>query len=161
MWILAPLRTSLLSNLKALCLNFLFVKWGYQKYLPSWGYHEDQWIYICVYRYINMSVCVCVHAYSVMSNSLWHFDCSPPGSSVLRILQARILEWLAFLPSGDLPDPGTEPASPKYFTLTGRFFTIEPPRKLVHTHTHTHTYTYTHTHIFIIYMAVVVTGIWK
>jgi len=22
-------------------------------------------------------------------------DCSPPGSSVLRILQARILEWVA------------------------------------------------------------------
>ena len=33
-------------------------------------------------------------------------DCSPSGSSVHRILQARILEW-----AGDLPDPGIKPAS--------------------------------------------------
>ena len=30
---------------------------------------------------------------------------SPPGSSVHGILQARILEWVACPPSGDLPDP--------------------------------------------------------
>ena len=33
-------------------------------------------------------------------------DCSLPGSSVLGILQARILEWVAFPSPGDLPDPG-------------------------------------------------------
>ena len=32
---------------------------------------------------------------SVMSDSLWPMDCNPPGSSVLEILQARILEWVA------------------------------------------------------------------
>ena len=37
---------------------------------------------------------------------------SPPGSSVHQILQARILEWLPFPSSGDLPNPGTEPVSP-------------------------------------------------
>ena len=31
-------------------------------------------------------------------------DCRPPGSSVHGILQARILEQVAFLPPGDLPD---------------------------------------------------------
>ena len=36
-------------------------------------------------------------------------DCSPPGSSVHGILQARILEWVAFPPPGDLPNPGMEP----------------------------------------------------
>ena len=36
-------------------------------------------------------------------------DCSPPGSSVHGILQARILEWVAFPSPGDLPDPGIEP----------------------------------------------------
>ena len=30
-----------------------------------------------------------------MSDSLWPMDCSPPGSSVHGILQARILEWVA------------------------------------------------------------------
>ena len=40
-------------------------------------------------------------------------DCNLPGSSVHRILQERILEWVATssLP-GDLPDPGIESRSP-------------------------------------------------
>ena len=38
-------------------------------------------------------------------------DCSPPGSSVHEILQARILEWVAMPPPGDLPDPGIKPIS--------------------------------------------------
>ena len=32
---------------------------------------------------------------SVLSNSLWPVDCSPPSSSIHRILQARILKWVA------------------------------------------------------------------
>ena len=36
-------------------------------------------------------------------------DCSPPGSSVQGIFQARILEWVAISYSRDLPDPGVEP----------------------------------------------------
>ena len=32
-------------------------------------------------------------------------DCSPPGSSVHGILQARILEWVAMPSSKDLPNP--------------------------------------------------------
>ena len=39
-------------------------------------------------------------------------DCSPPGSSVHRILQARILEWVVIPFFGDLPNPGIEPGSP-------------------------------------------------
>ena len=34
----------------------------------------------------------CMHGRSVMSNSLWPMDCSPPGSPVHGIFQARILE---------------------------------------------------------------------
>ena len=37
--------------------------------------------------------------------------CSPPGSSVHEVLQARILE-LPFPSSGDLPNPGIKPGSP-------------------------------------------------
>ena len=36
-------------------------------------------------------------------------DCSPPGSSVRGILQARILKWVAIPSPGDLPDAGIEP----------------------------------------------------
>jgi len=38
-------------------------------------------------------------------------DCSPPGSSVPGILQARIL-GLPFPSAGDLPDPGIKLTSP-------------------------------------------------
>ena len=38
-------------------------------------------------------------------------NCSPPGFSVHEILQARILEWVACPPPGDLLDPGMEPMS--------------------------------------------------
>ena len=48
--------------------------------------------------------------------------CSPPGSSVHGILQARILEWVAIPFSRDLPNPGIKPMSP---ALAG-FFTVEP-----------------------------------
>ena len=41
-------------------------------------------------------------------------DCSPPGSSVHGILQTRILEWVAMLSPGDLPDPGIELAPPAW-----------------------------------------------
>ena len=38
-------------------------------------------------------------------------DCSPPGSSVHEISQARILEWVTISFSRDLPNPGIEPRS--------------------------------------------------
>ena len=39
-------------------------------------------------------------------------DCSPPGSSVHGILQARILEGVAIPFLRELPNPGIEPGSP-------------------------------------------------
>ena len=50
-------------------------------------------------------------------------DCSLLGSSVHEILQARILEWVAIPPPGDLPDSGIEPASLTSPVLASRFFT--------------------------------------
>ena len=38
--------------------------------------------------------------------------CSPPGSFVHGVLQARMLEWVPCLPPGDLPNPGIKPMSP-------------------------------------------------
>ena len=46
---------------------------------------------------------------------------SPPGSSVYRILQARILEWVAIPSPVDLPEIGIEPRSP---CIAGKFFTV-------------------------------------
>ena len=38
--------------------------------------------------------------------------CTPPGSSVHGILQARTLECVAIPSPGNLPNPGIEPGSP-------------------------------------------------
>ena len=39
-------------------------------------------------------------------------DCSPPGSSVHGISQARMQEWVAMPFSGDLPNLGIKSGSP-------------------------------------------------
>jgi len=53
-------------------------------------------------------------------------DCSPPGSSVCGIRQARILEWVAIFFSRDLPNPAIKSMPP---ALAGGFFSAEPPGK--------------------------------
>ena len=62
-------------------------------------------------------------------------DYNPPGSSVHRIAQVRILEWVAISFSGDLPDPGIESTSLVSPVLAGRFFITEPPGKPYHVYT--------------------------
>ena len=47
-------------------------------------------------------------------------DCSPPGFSVYRIFQARILEWVAISFN---PNSGIELASLESPALAGGFFT--------------------------------------
>ena len=51
-------------------------------------------------------------------------DCSPPGSSIHGILQARILSGLPFPSPGDLLNPGIKPRSP---ALQADALTSEPP----------------------------------
>ena len=53
-------------------------------------------------------------------------DSSPPGFSVLGILQGRILEWVAIPSPRDLPDPEIEPQSP---ALQADSLPSEPPGK--------------------------------
>ena len=56
-------------------------------------------------------------------------DCSPPGSSVHGILQARIWSGLPFSPPGDLLDPEIKFESPASPVLADGFFITEPPSK--------------------------------
>ena len=49
-------------------------------------------------------------------------DCSPPGSSVHGIFQARILEWVAMPPPGDFRNPGIKLASLMSLALARGFF---------------------------------------
>ena len=72
-----------------------------------------------------------MHVFSVASNSLRPYGpvmgCSLPGSSVHRILQARIVEWVAMPASR-----GFFPGKLASAALAGEFFTAEPPGKLRH-----------------------------
>ena len=61
-----------------------------------------------------------------MSNSCDPLDYSPLGFYIIGFLRQEYWSGLPFPPSGDLPDPGREPASP---ALAGSFFTAEPPGK--------------------------------
>ena len=51
-------------------------------------------VHVQIEKRVKKSICVSVSR-SVLSGSLQPLDCSPPGSSVHGILQARILEWVA------------------------------------------------------------------
>ena len=73
-----------------------------------------------VWHFGLLYVCVCAQSCPTLCNLM---DCSPQGSSVHGILQARILEWITILFSGNLPDPGIESASLASPALAGRFFT--------------------------------------
>ena len=75
------------------------------------------------------SACVCAKSVQLCLTLFDPMDCSPPGSSVHTILQARILELVTMPSSRDLPDPGIEPASLASSAIAGRFFSAEPPGK--------------------------------
>ena len=60
-------------------------------------------------------------------------DCSPQGSSVHGISQARILEWVAISFSRGSSQPRAEPMSP---VSAGGFFTTEAPGKPINNETH-------------------------
>ena len=66
----------------------------------------------------TLSVCV---SHSVMSTFCNPMDCSPPGSSVREILQARLLEWVAIFFSRGSSRPRDWIW---VFCIAGRFFTI-------------------------------------
>ena len=104
------------------------VSLAYDRYLLNEWAGRKQWCYLKTTMYppsIHPSICF-IHyknesesvSHSVMSNSLWPMQCSPPGSFVHGILQARILEKLAMLfskgSSHERRDlfPEIEPASP-------------------------------------------------
>ena len=80
------------------------------------------YIYIInvIFSTSQWGVCVCAQLCLILCDPM---DYSPPGSSVHRIMQARILNGLPFPTQGDLPDAGIEPASLAPLTLAGRFFT--------------------------------------
>ena len=77
-------------------------------------------------------LCMCVHAKSLEAfPSLCDpMDCSPPGSSVHEILQARILEWVA-MPSSRGSSWSRDWICNFYVTCIGRWvLPLVPPGKI-------------------------------
>ena len=70
--------------------------------------------------------CACVRSVAQLCLTFGDpMDCSPPGSTVQGISQAKY----HFLPPGDRPDPGIKPMSLVSLVLAGGFFIIVPPGK--------------------------------
>ena len=70
-------------------------------------------------------MCVCI----LLCLTLWDpMDCSPAGSSVHRILQARILEWVV-MPSSKGSSQPRDWTPSGGSCIAGGFFTTEPPWK--------------------------------
>ena len=93
---------------------------GFQE--GTWGKHAIR--YVCVY--VCMSVCVYVLVTQSCPTFCGHMDCSLSGSSVHRILQARILEWFAIPFARGSSQPGDWT---RVSCIASGFFTTEPPGK--------------------------------
>ena len=77
--------------------------------------------------FLMMTICRCVLFNPITRVQLWLAlcdpkDCSPPGSSVKGIFQARILDGLPCPPPGNLPDPGIKSTYLVSPALAGGFF---------------------------------------
>ena len=79
------------------------VKKGWKRYSEGQGKNEENKALVC------KMLCVCMLSRSVVSDYFDLMDCSPPGSSVHGIFQARILEWGAISFLGDPPHLGIKP----------------------------------------------------
>ena len=103
----------------------MFVVLPYKIHLVTIYLKIALYLYLCVC--VCVCVCVCARAHSQWCLILCDpMHCSPPGSSVHGILQARTLEQVATSSSKGSSPPGMELAS---LALAGRYFTIEPPGK--------------------------------
>ena len=67
---------------------------------PKWIATVNKWL-----NHVEYKIIVAVQSLSHVQLFCDPMDCSPPGSSVSGISQARILEWAATSSPGDLPDP--------------------------------------------------------
>ena len=92
----------------------------------SSNYHTHGYECNDISRYLQQEWCgdVCMLSHVQLCNPM---DCSPLGSSVHGIFQARILEWIAISYSRGSANPGIKPGS--LASPAGRFFTTALPGK--------------------------------
>ena len=83
---------------------------------------------VCVRARVCVCVCVCVCALWLQSClNLWNpMDCSPPGSSVHGMLQARIPKWVGVSSSRGCSRPRDRSCVSSASCIAGKFFITEP-----------------------------------
>ena len=104
--------------------------WEIVKWIPL----IEQWIFkitriLRVLKFhITTEYCLVAKLYSTLCNPM---DCSPPGSSVHGISQARILEWFAisFSRGSSRPRDGLNPRLPVSAALRVGSLPTEPPEE--------------------------------
>ena len=110
-------------------INFGSKEWSkearsYRRGSVSWEVSHLVWptsfIYVC------MCACMCAKSPQSCLTFSDAMDCSPPGSSVYGILQARALEWVAIPFSGGSSQPRDQTG---VSCITGGFFTIWATRE--------------------------------
>ena len=89
----ALLRNTTLYYLFKNRMRIWVYNWPLLEFLPS----PSKWIF---YSYIFAYYCVCIKSLQPCLTPYHPINCSPPGSSVHGILQARILERFAISSSG-------------------------------------------------------------
>ena len=65
----------------------------------------------------------------VVSDSVTSWTVAHQAPLSMGFFRQEYWSGLPFPPPDDLPDPGIKPTSPASLSLTGTFFTTEPPRK--------------------------------
>ena len=112
----------------AYCLECVYIMVELQQ--PSWTTKQSSWWKPCTRdrraegRILGLRCVRWWFSRSIVSDSCDSMDCSPPGSSVHGISQARILEWVAisFLNGSSQPKNQTHVSF-----IAGRLYTTEPP----------------------------------
>ena len=84
-----------------------------------WAVELICWIRLVIFTY-KWLCAVCAQSLQLCLTFCDPVDHSLPGSSLRRILQVWILEWVAMPSFRDLPSPGIEPA---FLALAGGFST--------------------------------------
>ena len=101
---------------------------------------------ICVYILIWHNICSFTQLCLILCDLI---DCSPVGTSVCGIFQARVLEWVVISSSRGSSWPRDWTHTPSALALAAGFFTTVPPEKplIIYMYTHTHTHIcFIHTH---------------
>ena len=114
-----------LSKLHTFWQNLFQLVWGFICFSKT--SYENYWLQSRrqFHKLVGGIECVCASSVTKLGSTLHHpTDCSPPGSSVRGVLQARILKWVAISISRGSSQPRDQTHVSGFSFTAGRFFTM-------------------------------------